>query len=65
MIREDVSRTLKVLVPTDGWDAKFAELDEAGKLDMRTMWQLVLILLKTVEKLEAHEAEKRPQPHTH
>ena len=64
MIREDVSRQLKVLIPEGKWKEKFNELDEAGKLDMRQMWQIVLILLQHVEKLE-HENPQHPQPHTH
>jgi hypothetical protein len=52
MIRELISAKLGVEIPEGQWDRVFKSLDTQGKITQRVLYELIVELLKTVEKLE-------------
>lgn len=65
MIKDTISDKLNIDI--ENWDEAFVALDKQGRITQRELFNLVIILCKTVESLEesitllhAQAEEKRP-----
>jgi hypothetical protein len=51
-IRREVSQLLGMVIPPEGWDRTFRELDTKGRISNRTLLDIIVVLCKKVEQLE-------------
>ncbi len=51
-IRRQVSEVLGVMIPKDGWKKSFYDLDRAGKIDHRTLMDIMVVILMNIESYE-------------
>jgi len=51
-LRREVSNLLGVVIPDDAWESTFAELEKTGRIQMKQVVQLLVMLLKRAEENE-------------
>ena len=52
-IRREISQIVGVLIPKDGWEQTFKELQGQGRISPKQLVEILLVILK---KLEAQES---------
>ena len=52
MIRDEISKTLGYRIEKDRWDESVKALDTAGKITLRKVLEMVIVVCKHIEKNE-------------
>jgi len=52
MIREDISKVLGYRIEKDRWEESIKALDSAGKITLRKVLDMVIVVCKHIEKNE-------------
>ncbi len=54
-IRRQIGDIFGVLIPKNGWESIFAELDKENRLNNKSIKEVLLVILKRLEELEHEE----------
>ena len=51
-IRRQIGEIFGVLIPKDGWESVFADLDRENRLNNKSIKEVLLVILKRLEENE-------------
>jgi hypothetical protein len=51
-VRQNVGVLVNTLIPEDRWEETIYELDRQGRIDQKTMLSIIILLAKTIERME-------------
>ena len=51
-LREEISHIVGFAIPEGKWDSMFSRLGTEGRIDIRTLIRIVLVLIKHIEAQE-------------